>query len=67
VVVLATLVGRFFSGRKERWPVGDSWGGSGHLGCCSLLVIQQVLAIDPPTGRENENHPYEPLRLKRGS
>ena len=22
-------------------------GGYGHMGCCSLFVIQQVLAVDP--------------------
>jgi hypothetical protein len=43
----ATLVGRFFSGQKISYPNGTRWGGYGHLGCCTLLVIQQVLSVDP--------------------
>lgn len=42
----ARLVGRFFAGLKQRTPNGDVWGGYGHLSCCSLLVIQQVLAVE---------------------
>jgi len=38
-----TLVGRFFSGNKLVQPWGTFWVGYGHMGCCSLLVIQQVL------------------------
>lgn len=41
----AHLVGRFFAGLKQQTPKGVFWGGYGHLGCCSLLVIQQVLAV----------------------
>ena len=40
------LIGRFFAGLKQRTPKGDFFGGYGHLGCCSLLVIEQVLAVD---------------------
>ena len=39
----ATLVGRFFAGEKR----GEMWSGYGHLGCCSLLVIQQVRSVVP--------------------
>jgi hypothetical protein len=46
-VVHATLVGRFFSGKQIQYPRGVSWGGYGHMGCCSLLVIQQVISVDP--------------------
>jgi hypothetical protein len=42
----AHLIGRFFAGLKQRTPKGDFWGGYGHLGCCSLLVIEQVLAVE---------------------
>ena len=42
-----TVVGRFFSGKESSYPNGKHWGGYGHMGCCSLLVIQQVLAVDP--------------------
>jgi hypothetical protein len=41
------IVGRFFSGREIADGRGKHWGGYGHMGCCSLLVIQQVLAVDP--------------------
>jgi hypothetical protein len=47
-VVYATVIGRFFSGEKQHYPSGGwGWGGYGHLGCCSLLAIQQILAVDP--------------------
>jgi hypothetical protein len=41
-----TIVGWFFSGEKQ--TIGDkvSWGGYGHFGCCSLLVIHRVERID---------------------
>jgi len=42
----AHLIGRFFAGLKQHTPKGDFWGGYGHLSCCSLLVIQQVLAVE---------------------
>ena len=42
----ARLIGRFFAGVKQRTPKGEVWGGYGHFGCCSLLVIQQVLTVD---------------------
>lgn len=45
-VIRATLVGRFFSGEQTRYPAGEFWGGYGHMGCCSLLAIQQVKAVD---------------------
>ncbi len=31
-IVHATLVGRFFSGRRIKYPKGSSWGGYGHMG-----------------------------------
>jgi hypothetical protein len=46
-IVHATVMGRFFAGRKIRYPKGVSWGGYGHMGCCSLLAIQQIVAVDP--------------------
>lgn len=36
--VHATLVGRYFAGKEGR--------GFGHMGCCSLLVIERVVSID---------------------
>jgi len=41
----ATLIGRFFSGRKRTYPGGTYWVGYGHMGFFSLLVIQQVVAV----------------------
>lgn len=42
-LVHATVVARFFA----KTETNDSVSGYGHLGCCSLFVIQQVLAVDP--------------------
>jgi len=44
-MVQATILGRFFAGRKDRLVHPDTWGGYGHLGCCSLLAIQQILSV----------------------
>lgn len=46
-VVHATIVGRFLAGEQIKYAKGVSWSGYGHLGCCSLFVIQQVIAVDP--------------------
>jgi hypothetical protein len=40
----STLVGRFFAG-KDRGEAAIG-RGFGHWGCCTLLVIEQVLSID---------------------
>lgn len=45
-VTRATVVGRFFAGREERIGGAVLWSGYGHMGCCSLLVIQQVVSVD---------------------
>lgn len=49
--VRATVIGRFFAGRQEQSVNGVVFAGYGHLGCCSLLVIQQVLSVEVPTRR----------------
>lgn len=51
-VVHATIVGRFFSSRRVKDAGGVSWEGYGHMGCCSLLAIQQVLSVDPHDRRD---------------
>lgn len=51
VAVHARLLGRFFSGSQQHPAAGDFRGGYGHFGCCSLLAIQQVLAIEPAKTR----------------
>jgi hypothetical protein len=45
-VVHATIVGRFFSGRQIKYPKATFWGGYGHMGCCSLLAIQELKSVD---------------------
>jgi len=42
----ARLIGRFFAGFKQQTEGAEWSGGYGHLGCCSLLMIQQVSALD---------------------
>lgn len=42
--VKATLRGRFFAGREAPGIPGRR--GYGHMGCCTLLAIEQVLSID---------------------
>lgn len=55
-VVRATLVGRFFAGEKGSGPRGDRYGGYGHMGCCTLFAIQQVVSVDPHTSRLLDYH-----------
>lgn len=43
--VRATLIGRFFSGNVGHGQ--REMPGYGHLGCCSLFVIQQVESFSP--------------------
>ena len=50
-VVHATLLGRFFAGKRMEYTKHKDWGGYGHMGCCTLLAIQEVNAAD------TENHP----------
>ena len=46
-IVRANVSGRFFSGQKSTAPNGrEWWGGYGHMGCCSLFMIQQVVSVD---------------------
>jgi hypothetical protein len=41
--VTATITGRFFAMRETRLPDGRAYlHGYGHMGCCHLLVIEQV-------------------------
>jgi hypothetical protein len=46
-ILRANVIGRFFSGEKSTAPNGRVWwGGYGHMGCCSLFMIQQVVNSD---------------------
>jgi len=51
-IVRATLFGRFFAGELQTFGEKRMWGGYGHMGCCSLFVIQQVLSVDPQNSTE---------------
>jgi hypothetical protein len=46
-IVHATLVGRFFAGRQMNYPKRTYWGGFGHMGCCSLFAIQEIMSASP--------------------
>lgn len=59
VSILATVKGRFFSGRKRERPDKTYFGGFGHMGVYSLLAIQKVIRIDEFRG-ENLNYLLEP-------
>jgi hypothetical protein len=54
-IVHATLVGRFFSGRQIKYPKATFWGGYGHMGCCSLLAIQEIKSVD---GQDRDDLDY---------
>jgi hypothetical protein len=45
-IVHATLVGRFFAGKQIQYFKGKPWGGYGHMGCCTLLAIQEIKSAD---------------------
>jgi hypothetical protein len=45
--VRATIVGRFFAGKKIDYPKMTAWAGFGHMGCCTLLAIEKIVSIDP--------------------
>lgn len=49
--VTATLTGTFFAGKERKLADGrTNFGGYGHLGCCSLLIITKVSDVEsvPP-------------------
>lgn len=48
----ATIRGRFFAGELITTQVRSFWGGYGHMGCCSLLAIQQIVSVDPHESTE---------------
>lgn len=46
--VTATIVGRFFAGKRMSFGHRASfWGGYGHMGVFSMLVIERVVAVQP--------------------
>jgi hypothetical protein len=44
--VRVAALGRFFSGEKRTINGATSWGGAGHLDCCSLFVIERVESFE---------------------
>jgi hypothetical protein len=47
-IARGTFRGTFFSGKQTTYSSGKSfWGGYGHMGCCSLFVIQEVTSVFP--------------------
>lgn len=51
VIRRATLIGRFFAGKRLELFKGKPWGGFGHMGCCMLLAIQEIQASDTQNRR----------------
>ena len=51
--VKATVIGTFFSGKKEQYPGGTSYSGYGHMGIGSLFIVQQVLSSEVTEVKEN--------------
>ena len=49
----ATLRGIVF-GHQVQWSKNSKpfWGGYGHMGCCILFVVTQVIAVDPERSAE---------------
>jgi len=48
VSVDATVIARVFARRMDDRLSGIRfWGGYGHLGCCVLLAVQQIVAVGP--------------------
>jgi len=42
----ATLIGKYFAGRPTKLGSGETiHGGYGHMGCCSLFVIEEVVKV----------------------
>jgi hypothetical protein len=56
-VVQATVIGRFFAGEAGK---PESLPGYGHLGCCTLLAIQQITSVEPDgsSGLDLSDHDF---------
>jgi len=47
-IVHAAIVGHFFAGQEAQFQNGQkSFRGFGHMGCCSLLAIEEIRSVDP--------------------
>jgi hypothetical protein len=51
----ATFIGRYFSGKKDWSHRGSEymWGGFGHMGMYSLLVVQEVTCVKPASRHQS--------------
>jgi hypothetical protein len=43
--VRVTLIGRYFAGHQQQLSEYKFWNGYGRLGCCTLLMIQQIVEV----------------------
>lgn len=59
-IARATVIGRFFAGRENLYG-RKGFSGFGHMGCCSLFVIQQIVAVDT-TVRDDLSYDDESLQ-----
>ena len=41
----AVLRGRIFATRVKFANIPEHWGGYGHMGCCMLFVVTQVMSV----------------------
>lgn len=54
-----TLIGRFFAGRQQKYGNGPAlYGGYGHEGCCSLLAIEEIKAVDSQNNNDLDYDRY---------
>jgi hypothetical protein len=60
-LVHAQVIARFFAG-KENLYGRKGWSGYGHMGCCSLFLIQQVVSVDEDRRQDLDytGEPYQP-------
>jgi hypothetical protein len=60
-IARATLIGRFFAGNSD--GIGKLMG-YGHMGCCSLLVVQEVVNVEPEDNeldQRSDSNEYDSL------
>ncbi|MGY3232680.1 hypothetical protein ACVWWJ_004164 [Luteibacter sp. HA06] len=62
--VTATIVARFFAGEESKINGKKFWGGYGHMGFGSLLVVEQVLSVSPAAYAPYSNDPLPVLTGK---
>ncbi len=65
-IVHATLNGTFFAAGHNTTASGAT--GYGQVGCCSLLMIRQVMAVDPQTRTDVDyrSSPDQPTAVNNG-